>query len=215
MIREFKNGFVMLGDCMAQMALLPNGYVDVVMTDPPYGKKASKGTNGFGSASNRRYADDWDKSRPPKACFDRLLELAPAHLIFGGNYFADLLPPSNCWIVWDKKGQHQFKNPFADAELVWTSFTRVVKRYVHVQQGFVRDSKEERFHPTQKPVALMREIVRDFSKPGDVVLDPFLGSGTTAIAAVLEGRKFIGIEKEREYFDIACARIEEAENSGN
>jgi site-specific DNA-methyltransferase (adenine-specific) len=131
-------------------------------------------------------------------------------IIFGGNYFADLLPPSNCWIVWDKKGHHKFNNPFADAELAWTSFSRVVKKYTLVQQGFVTEAKEARFHPTQKPVELMRQIIRDFTKEGETILDPFMGSGSTGVAALLENRRFIGIEKDENYFNIAKARINEA-----
>ena len=154
-------------------------FVPLVLTDPPYGKKASKGTNGFGSSAVRNYTGDWDKQRPPQECFDEIRRVSKDSIIFGGNYFADLLPPSNCWIIWDKKGQHAFKNPFADGELAWTSHKRVVKKYTLVQQGFVTEAKEPRYHPTQKPVELMRRIIRDFSKEGDTILDPFMGSGST------------------------------------
>lgn len=196
------------GDCLDVMATLPDASIDCVLTDPPYGKKASKGTNGFGLSDNRRYQGEWDKERPSQECFDLIRRVSLQSIIFGGNYFADLLPPSNCWLIWDKKGSHQFVNPFADGELAWTSFTRVVKKYTFVRQGFVTDAKEARFHPTQKPVELMRQIIRDFTKEGDTILDPFMGSGSTGVACELENRNFIGIEKDAGYFEIAKNRIE-------
>ena len=102
------------GDCLELMKNIPDGSVDLVLTDPPYGKKADKGTNGFGSAKNRRYGGGWDNKRPSKEVFEEMLRIGKNVIVFGGNYFADMLPPSNHWIFWDKKGDIAFQNPFAD-----------------------------------------------------------------------------------------------------
>lgn len=195
-------------DCLATMARMPDGFVDLVITDPPYGKNADKGTNGFGDAQNRKYQGKWDAQRPDVQAFMEILRVSKNTIIFGGNYFADLLPPSNCWIVWDKKGSHQFDNPFADAELAWTSFSRVVKKYTFIQQGFVTDAKEPRYHPTQKPLDLFKAILNDFSDENAVVYDPYLGSGTTAVASYQLKRQWIGSEISAEYTEIANKRLE-------
>lgn len=199
-------------DCMDGLKLLPDKSIDLILTDPPYGKKADKGTNGFGAAKNRRYAGGWDKEAPPQAVFNEMFRVAKNLIIFGGNYFGNLLPPSNCWIFWDKKGDIAFQNPFADGELIYTTFKKPVKRIVFRQQGFITDSKDKRYHPTQKPTELVQTLLEMFSEPGQVICDPFLGSGTTAIAAVNTGRHYIGYEIDPGYFQICCDRLDEVEN---
>lgn len=176
--------YIEQGDCLELMKNIPDKSIDLIVTDPPYGKKADKGTNGFGSAKNRKYKGGWDSKIPDKAVFDEMFRIAKNIIIFGGNYFAHLLPPSKCWIFWDKKGDIAFQNPFADGELIYTTFTKPVKKVVFKQQGFITDSKDERYHPTQKPSELVQLLIEQYSNPGDIVLDPFLGSGTTAVAAV-------------------------------
>ena len=198
------------GDCLELMKNIPDGSVDLVLTDPPYGKKADKGTNGFGYAKNRRYGGGWDSKRPSKKVFNEMLRIGKNVIIFGGNYFADILPPSNHWIFWDKKGDIAFQNPFADGELIYTTFKKPIKRIVFKQQGFITDSNDKRYHPTQKPSELVEMLIKEYSKEGDTILDCFMGSGTTGIACVNTGRRFIGIEKEQKYFEIAKQRIEEA-----
>ena len=200
-------------DCMDGLKLLPDKSIDLILTDPPYGKKADKGTNGFGAAKNRRYAGGWDKEAPPQAVFNEMFRVAKNLIIFGGNYFGNLLPPSNCWIFWDKKGDIAFQNPFADGELIYTTFKKPVKRIVFRQQGFITDSKDKRYHPTQKPTELVQTLLEMFSEPGQVICDPFLGSGTTAIAAVNTGRHYIGYEIDPGYFQICCDRLDEVETS--
>ena len=198
-------------DCLMGLKALPNKSIDLILTDPPYGKKADKGTNGFGAAKNRRYAGGWDGMIPPPELFNEMFRVAKNLIIFGGNYFGHLLPPSNCWIFWDKKGDVAFQNPFADGELIYTTFKKPVKRIVFKQQGFITDSKDKRYHPTQKPTELVQQLIEMFSEPGQLICDPFLGSGTTAVAAVNSGRHYIGYEIDPGYFKICCDRLDEVE----
>ena len=197
-------------DCLEYLKTLKDNEIDVIITDPPYGKKADKGTNGFGCSKNRRYNDNWDSKIPSKEVFDEILRVSKKAIIFGGNYFAHLLPPSKCWIFWDKKGDVAFKNPFADGELIYTNFTKPVKKIVFKQQGFITDSKDKRVHPTQKPSELMEILINEYTKEDDIILDCFMGSGSTGVACMNTNRKFIGIELDENYFNIAKQRIEEA-----
>lgn len=198
------------GDCLELMKNIPDGSVDLVLTDPPYGKKSDKGTNGFGSAKNRRYGGGWDSKRPSKEVFDEMLRIGKNVIVFGGNYFADILPPSNHWIFWDKKGDIAFQNPFADGELIYTTFKKPIKRIVFKQQGFITDSKDKRYHPTQKPSELIEMLIKEYSKEGETILDCFMGSGTAGVACVNTNRNFIGIELDEGYFNIAKERIEKS-----
>lgn len=198
------------GDCLEILKTIPDKSVDLVLTDPPYGIKADKGSAGFGVAKGRKYQGNWDKKIPPKIIFDEMLRVGKNVIIFGGNYFAHYLPPSKHWIVWDKKGDIAFKNPFADCELIYTSFDKVVKKIVFKQQGFITDSKDKRVHPTQKPTELLQILIDTYSNPEDIILDCFMGSGSTGIAAVNTNRRFIGIELDDKYFEIAKQRIDNA-----
>ena len=99
------------GDCLELMKTIPDKSIDLILTDPPYGKKADKGTNGFGSAKNRRYSGGWDNARPSAEVFTEMFRIARNVVIFGGNYFCDMLPPSNCWIVWTRRAMFLFKIP--------------------------------------------------------------------------------------------------------
>lgn len=202
-------GQIILGGCLEVMRGMADNPFDLVLTDPPYEKKASKGTNGFGATKNRRYTDDWDKFAPTQEYFDELRRVSKHQIIFGGNYFSDKLPPSNCWIVWDKKGSHAFNNPFADCELIWTSFNKVVKKYTVVAQGFIKDSKDVVVHPTQKPTELLKMIMTDFVQESWTILDPFAGSGSTLKAAKDLGLSATGIEVSSKYVKIAQDRLKQ------
>lgn len=187
-----------LGDCRDILPTL--GPVDAVVTDPPYGiASAWKGGGGHGWGKARQEGalrNEWDDEVPGAEVFDLLRSMSREQVIWGGNYFP--LPPSRCWLVWNKP-ERNFS--LAEAELAWTNRDNVVR---------VIDSPRSepgRLHPTQKPVAVMAWSVE---KTTGTVLDPFMGSGTTGVACVNLGRKFIGIEREPSYFDIACRRIEEA-----
>ena len=133
-------------------------------------------------------------------------------LIFGGNYFADLLPPSTHWIVWDKLNTMP---TFGDCELAWTNSKRKSVKKVTVEYNGLLGKEQQRQHATQKPLKVMSWCVLNYSKEAHTILDPFMGSGTTGVACVELGRKFIGIEIDEKYFDIACERISRAERQGD
>lgn len=201
-----------LGDCLEVMRSMPDKSVDAVITDPPYGINADKGVGGFGaSKTDKHYQAGWDVTIPDIDYFDNIARISPNLFIFGGQFFTKSVQPNGHWLVWDKVGDIKFKNPFGDCELIWTNVKRnSVKKYTVIQQGFIAEEKE-RFHPTQKPVKLIRQIIEDYTHEGDTVLDPFMGSGTTGVACVQTGRNFIGIEIDPTYFAIAERRIREAQ----
>ena len=205
---------IILGDCLEVMRGFKDNQFDWIITDPPYGKMWTRNngkTFGFGSSGELTEDDktEWDKFTPSQEYFDEMFRVSKNQIIFGGNYFTDKLPISNCWIVWDKVGNHKFNNPFADCELAWTSSNKVVKKYVVVQQGFVKDTKDKRVHPTQKPTELMKAVLADFVKGGETILDPFAGSGSTIKAAKDLGFEATGIEISPEYVKIAQDRLKQ------
>ena len=205
---------IICGDCLEVMKDIPDKSVDLVLTDPPYGIGAYKdGTMGGGvlTKQSRFEATKWDFAIPTKEYFDEILRVSKNQIVFGGNYFIEHLYNSPCWIVWDKDNGD---NNFADCELAWTSFKTAVRKYKYKWQGMLQENmkqKEFKYHPTQKPIGLFEWILDNYSDPNSIILDPFLGSGTTAIAAHNTGRKFIGIEKEQRYVEIAKKRLEQAQ----
>lgn len=197
------------GDCREILPTLPE--CDLICTDPPYGiGEAAKNNKSRGVlAQAKDYGkDDWDNATPPAWVIEMMRDKAKWQVFFGGNYYA--LPPARCWLVWDKDNG---ENDFADCELAWTNLPKAVRRLRWRWQGMLQQdmaNKEERQHPTQKPVPVMRWAL--LQVPDAVtVCDPFMGSGTTGIACHIEGRQFTGIERERKYFDIACERIARAQ----
>ena len=195
-----------LGDCMEILPTLDK--VDAVITDPPYGinenhkKVASRGK----LAAPKDYGEfDWDIAPPPTELINAIRNKATWSAFFGGNYFE--LPPTSCWLVWDKLNGD---NDFADCELAWTNWPKAVRRLQWRWNGMIRQGNEERYHPTQKPLGVMKWVI-DLCPKADTILDPFMGSGTTGVAAIQMGRKFIGIERDPKYFDIACERINNAQ----
>jgi len=200
---------IIQGDCLEVMKTMEDNSVDLVLVDPPYGIKACKGVGGFGaSKTDKHYSGGWDNSRPSKEYFDEMLRIGKQVIIFGGNYFADLLPQGKHWIVWDKKGDIKFQNPYSDCELIWTNIKRnTVKKCVFKQQGFIKDTKDIRVHPTQKPSELVQMFIEEYTKDGDIIFDPFAGSGTTGVACKNTNRNYILIEKEPEYVEIIKERL--------
>lgn len=191
-----------LGDCMDILPTL--GKVDAVITDPPYGINKDGQQRTTGGHGGRKAYDfkGWDGERPSAEVFDLILSAGKKHCIWGGNYFADLLPPTMRWLVWDK-GQRINQS---DGELAWTSLHAALRICTMNRVELMKDGAQ---HPTQKPIRLMEWSIEQM---GDalLILDPFMGSGSTGVAAIRMHRAFIGIERDPEYFDIACKRIEQA-----
>lgn len=185
-------------DCRELLPLLPK--VDLVLTDPPYGIGANRMTLGNGQRQVYRGEGDWDESPADIT----ILPESTRQIIWGGNYFP--LPPSRCWLVWDKGTGD---NDYADCELAWTNYDHVVKKYFRSWVGANAKERQDqdRFHPTQKPLELMLWCI-EWSKTTGAILDPFMGSGTTLVAAKQLGRKCIGIELEEKYCEIAARRLE-------
>jgi len=199
------------GDCRAILPTLPK--VDLVLTDPPYGIKRDKGFGGaapFGGGKSNttidrvRHDDDWDSDRPPADVLLAVVACAPLAILWGGNYFADILPRSTHWISWDKL---QTMPTFGDCELAWTSSKRKSVKKVVVQWNGLLGKERVRCHPTQKPLELMEWCIVEYAEHGATILDPFMGSGTTLVAAKNLGRKAIGIEIEEKYCEIAVKRL--------
>lgn len=192
-----------LGDCLEIMPTLDR--VDAILTDPPYGigetnkKNLSRGNK----AKPKDYGDyDWDKK--PVDISNLFIYPHCKYIIFGGNYFD--LPPTSCWLVWDKQNGN---NDFADCELAWTNLKKAVRKIEWLWNGMIRKGDDIRQHPTQKPVGVM-EWCLGHIPDAKITLDPYMGSGTTGVACAKLGRKFIGIEIDETYFNIACERIQKA-----
>ena len=202
------------GASQEMLAELDPATIDLLLTDPPYGidtpvdnHRFSGGTKtGLRTSVGARqpvYGDREPFDPTPLLRFPRLV-------LFGANHFASRLPDSGGWLVWDKrKGLEDMQNwPFSEAELAWTNLSGTVRMYRNRWMGLVRDSERgEHYHPTQKPVALMRWILERWTKPGDLILDPYCGSGPVLQAAKDLGRRAIGVEICREYCDIAIKRL--------
>jgi hypothetical protein len=178
-----------------------------LLTDPPYGIGVCGNEGGVTSLKSgaKDYGkQEWDNEPLEQAEIDLLLAYTERQIIWGGNYFASHLADSQCWLVWDKLNGEGFS--LADVELAWTSFDRAARMF---RRSRTATFSEGKVHPTQKPIALMKWCI-GFLPENDTILDPFMGSGTTGVACAKLGRKFIGIEIDPGYFDIACRRIEKA-----
>lgn len=203
---EIGNARLACGDCLEILPTL--GKVDACVTDPPYGigesdrKVASRGK----LAAPKDYgAFDWDQSPADPAQITAMRACSRYQIIFGGNYFD--LPPTTCWLVWDKQNG---ENDFADCELAWTNLQKAVRRVYWRWNGMIRKGHEERLHPTQKPVGVMEWCIGHLPAECETILDPFAGSGTTGVACAKLGKRFIGIERDERYFAVMCKRIEQA-----
>jgi site-specific DNA-methyltransferase (adenine-specific)/modification methylase len=196
------------GDCLKVMPTL--GKVDAVVTDSPYGIGFSHGGGGgkLAQSTNLHHMPIIGDDAPFNP--DRIMAIGAPTILWGGNHFANSLPPSPSWLIWDKRCA-DYSNDQADCEMAWSNLGFPARMFRHVWNGMLRgaESKTPRVHPTQKPVALM-EWCLGFLPDAQTILDPFMGSGTTLVACAKLGRKGIGIELDRDYFDIACRRVEEA-----
>lgn len=209
-------GQILNADCIDILRGLPDKCIDLVLTDPPYGigydKQANRVSGTFqGNGVARRgiyKKSNWDNKTPDPVVFHEIMRVSKSQIIWGGNYIANYLPNTRCWLVWDKNNG---TNNWADCELAYTSFDKPVKKYLYTWNGMLQEdmkNKERRIHPTQKPVGLFERILIDYSKENDLVLDCFSGSGTTAIACHNLKRRFICIEKDTDYWKASLTRLE-------
>lgn len=185
---------------------------DWCITDPPYGISADEGLAkksgtqfGKAKAKSRTYKKtDWDKVRIGGGYFDLMREVSDHQVIFGGNYYTDYLPPTKSWLVWNKRNYKSTdRNDYGDCELAWCSdgVARVINYLYNGMLQADMKNKDERFHPTQKPVGMWIQVLNLYTKKGDVILDAFAGSQSLRIACHRMGRHYIGAEREKEYYD--------------
>lgn len=200
-------------DCMELMQALPDKYADLAIVDVPYGI----GESGSKNHTRGKYAisKDYkpfhgnDLTAPDSAYFDELFRVSKNQIIFGANHFISKIPyDSSCWIVWDKENGD---TDFADCELAWTSFKSAVRCFHFRWQGMLQGdmkNKEERIHPTQKPVKLYEWILTHYAKQGDIILDTHVGSASSLVACHALGFDYIGCEIDEHYYNLANERLE-------
>jgi site-specific DNA-methyltransferase (adenine-specific) len=197
------------GDCLDLMKDIPDKSIDLVLTDPPYGigDKFVGGCKTPNRMQELYNISNWVDVAPDQKYFDEIFRVSKNQIICGGNYFD--LPPTRGFIVWDKI---KHASNYSHAEYLWTSFDMVSKIFRFCSNGgFVINKQNAKLHPTQKPIELMEFCLQLCSEEGQTIFDPFLGSGTTAVACINTGRNYIGIEKDEEYFNIAQKRVKEAQ----
>ena len=200
------------GDCRDILPLIPAGSVDLVLTDPPHGIGADRNLrankqHGAAVAPSRDYGDGrWDAATPDADTMRLVVDSAPLSIIWDGNYFG--LAPAAKWLVWDKDNGN---NGYADCELAWSNLNGAIRRLRYRWMGMLQEHggihKEERVHPTQKPVPVIVWAINQAPQTVESILDPFMGSGTTLVAAKQLGRRAIGIEIEEKYCEIAAKRL--------
>jgi len=194
-----------LADCLPAMRKMPDKAFDLAICDPPYGNNLNGGRSekdGWNSAIDwAKCNNGWNLNIPKQEYFIELRRVSSNQMIWGGNYFANILPNSECWLIWDK-GQRDFS--LADGEMAWTSFDKAMRIYSFSR---ARANQETRIHPTQKPVALYRWLLKNYAKPGDSILDTHFGSGSIAIACHDLGFTLTAFEIDEEYLSTAVDRI--------
>jgi site-specific DNA-methyltransferase (adenine-specific) len=199
-------------DCLEAMKEMSDNQFDLAIVDPPYGIDMDGGNIGGNNLTKAKdyTKKDWDKSAPSREYFIELKRVSKNQIIWGANHFIQNIPKANssCWIVWDKDNTGNF----ADCELAYTSFKSAVRKYKFRWNGMLQGdmkNKEQRIHPTQKPVKLYEWLLMNYSKEGDKILDTHLGSGSIAIACHNLGYDLEGYELDKEYYDNALKRIKE------
>jgi DNA modification methylase len=192
-----------LGDCREVLPMMPK--VDLILTDPPYGIGACGGTGKYGRLKIGAKDPAWDSDTPPHWLILLLMEQSDYQIVFGGNYFD--LPPSRNYLVWDKGAGFKGRD-FAECEFAWCSWDGNAK--VLTRDPLANRDYAGKEHPTQKPVPVMEWALGQAPSDVSTICDPFMGSGTTGVACVNLGKRFIGIEREPKYFEIACKRITHA-----
>lgn len=188
-------------DCMIGMARYPDKYFDLAIVDPPYGigEDGGKFRDRKGGGNRVLPKKSWDNERPPIEYFHELQRVSQNQIVWGGNYFADRLPASRCWLYWQKL----MGGDFSDGELAWTSFDKVVKEFMYCNKY------HGKVHPTQKPVALYKWLLKNYGKQGDKILDTHVGSASSLIACHDMGFDAVGFELDKDYFDKSTQRLQD------
>lgn len=206
-------------DCMEGMKEFPDKYFDLAIVDPVYGDVTKGGymTNnrgqriGTGKANQKGYHSGlWSQEKTDNLYFQELFRVSKNQVIWGGNYFTNMLPVSQGWIVWDK--QHPEGIGFADCELAWTSFNKASRIFRFMWNGMLQGdmrNKEVRIHPTQKPVALYTLILNKYANKDDIILDTHVGSASSLVAYHRTNHKFVGFEIDEYYYDLAKKRLDD------
>lgn len=214
-------------DCMEGMKLFPDKFFDLAIVDPPYGigesgksnhsRNKAFGSKSFGEKNTKRtiiqakkyIPKEWDNTPPDLNYFTELRRVSENQIIWGANHFISKVPKdSPCWIVWDKDNS----GDFADCELAYTSFKSSVRKFKWRWNGMLQEKmgneKEQRIHPTQKPVPLYKWLLSKYAEPGDKILDTHVGSASSLIACIDMGFDFVGFELDTDYYQSATKRME-------
>ena len=197
-------------DCMDFMATCKDKQFSLSICDPPYGIDIIKsGQVGGGKCAkvSQYKKSNWDNNIPSAEYFNELKRVSVNQIIWGGNYMIEHLTNTPCFIVWDKNNTGNF----ADAELAWTSFDSPVRIFKFSWNGMIQQdmkNKEERIHPTQKPVQLYKWLLKNYAKPGDTIFDSHMGSQSSRIACWDGGFDYVGTELDPEYFEAGNKRFE-------
>lgn len=214
-----KHGFYNM-DCIEGMKQFPDKYFDLAIVDPVYGGVTQGGyMKNKGRKSENKLADMknyhlelWQQEKTGADYFEELFRVSKNQIIWGGNYFVSMIKKdSQCWVIWDKKRPEGVQ--FADAELAWTSFDKATRIFRYLWNGMIQehngDLKEDRIHPTQKPVALYNWLLEKFAKPGDILLDTHTGSGSSLIAFERNHFEYVAFEIDKTYYNNAVKRIDD------
>lgn len=208
-------------DCLPELMLMKDNQFDLAIVDPMYGLEQDSYRNNQTATKLAKVNDNnnhiWTYPAPNQEYFDQIQRVSKNQIIWGGNYFANLLPPSMGWIVWDKVNG---KSTYADFELVWTSFKRGGRLYRFMWNGMCQGSiedgskmegnkkkNEKRIHPCQKPVQLYKWILSKYAQKGDRILDTHVGSGSSIIACMEMDHDIAGYEIDPDVFSSMTKRI--------
>ena len=209
-------------DCIELMKQVPDKFFNLAIVDPPYGigfdrenPTMSAGVRKDGTKrkmatwSNPKEkgytVKDWDKSKPSFEYWEQLFRVSKNQIVWGGNYFTDILKPHGGWVVWEKGVPDGMS--LSQAELAWNSCLNSIRVFKVLWAGYKKADNEDRFHPTQKPVRLYDCLIRDFAREGDLILDTHVGSGSSRISAHKAGLIYVGTEIDAEYYEKQEARF--------
>ena len=217
-MEKFGNITLYNDDCMNVMKTFKDKQFDLAIVDPPYGINFDGNTTVKGKAGKadtfssvqHHEKKGWDTVRPTNEYFTELQRVSKNQIIWGGNYFADLLPPSRGWIFWDKKITNANNMNFSDGELAWTSFNCILRRFTYDWIGFGylnNKTGEKKIHPTQKPIKLYKWILMNYAKEGDKILDTHFGSLSIGIACHDLGFELTAIELDKDYYEAGKKRL--------